>query len=227
MTRYQPQAGREPSPARNTVIFLHGFASSGRGTKAHFFRQKLSGASPNLRYHAFEFHPMAVDFEYVTVTGMINRLRQFVLDRVIGRLNLIGSSMGGLVAVHYAHRFGGVDRLLLLAPALIYRPWSLDEAGLEEWREVGTIEVEHFGFGRPLPLRYDLAHDGALYSQPPPPACPTTIFHGSEDEVVPVSFSRSYAASYPELIDLVELGAGHDLNEHLERIWELWEMGRK
>jgi len=227
MTRHPHRARPDSWPARNTVLFLHGFASSGRGAKAEFFRQKLSSASPKIRYHAFEFHPTAADFEYVTVTGMINRLRQFVLDRELERFSLIGSSMGGLVSVHYAHRFGGVDRLLLLAPALIYRPWSLDETSLEEWRETGAIEIDHFGFSRPLPLRYDLAYDGALYSQPPPPACPTTIIHGSEDEVVPVSISRSYATAYPGQVSLVELVAGHDLNEHLERIWELWEIGAK
>lgn len=207
------------------VIFLHGFASSGRGTKSQYFRRRIAEESSGIDFHAVEFQPTPADFEFMTVTGMINRLRQFVLDNGIGQVTLIGSSMGGLVAANYAQRFGNVDWLLLLAPALIYRPWSLSETESEEWRRQGVIEVDHYAFGRSLPIRYDLALDGARYDQPPPPICPVTIVHGSHDEVVPASMSRAYAGAYPELVSLIEFDAGHDLNGALDRIWEIWTQG--
>jgi pimeloyl-ACP methyl ester carboxylesterase len=35
-------------------------------------------------------------------------VRQYILDRELTDVSLIGSSMGGLVGLNYAHRFGDV-----------------------------------------------------------------------------------------------------------------------
>ena len=194
-------------------LLLPGFASSSRSYKAAFFRQKCTGRS-DIQFDAFDFNPMPVDFEFMTITGMINRLRQFLLERELAPLTLIGSSMGGLVAVNYAHRFGGVDRLLLLAPALAYHPRPTPA-----WQADGFVKVPHYAFGRDLPLRYDLEIDGQQYLTPPPPAAPTTIIHGTKDEVVPFSGSTAYAAAYPDQVRLAPIDAGHDINDHLPLIW--------
>lgn len=57
----------------------------------------------------------------------------------------------------------------------------------------------------------------------PPPPAPITILHGTEDEVVPVTTSREYAARYPEQVRLIEVAAGHDINDHLSLIWRLMQ----
>ena len=106
-----------------TILFLHGFASSARTTKSQYFLEHLAGR-PQVAYHAIDFNPTPTDFEYMTATGLINRLRQYVLDNALQSFSLIGSSFGGLVATHYAHRYGGVRRMLLLAPALRWRSWA-------------------------------------------------------------------------------------------------------
>ena len=64
-----------------TVLYLHGFTSSGRSTKARYFRDKFE-AFPQVEFHAIDFNPTPKDFEYVTTTGRINRLRQYVLDHL-------------------------------------------------------------------------------------------------------------------------------------------------
>jgi len=102
---------------QKTVLLLHGFTSSGQSTKAQYFREKLK-VFPQVEFHAIDFNPTPTDFEYVTTTGRINRLRQYVLDHALGNISIIGSSYGGLIALHYAHRFGGVEKMLLLAPRL-------------------------------------------------------------------------------------------------------------
>ena len=104
---------------KKTILYLHGFASSGTSTKARFFREKLK-ALPEAEYHAMDFNPAPSDFEYVTTTGLINRLRQSVLDHGLARFSIIGSSYGGLIALHYAHRYGAVEKMLLLAPGLFW-----------------------------------------------------------------------------------------------------------
>lgn len=209
-----------------TILYLHGFASSAQGTKARFLQRRLAGRDA-VSFHALEFNPTPTDFAYLTTTGMINRLRQYLLDRGLAgaappdRVFLVGSSMGGLVALNYAHRFGGIAALLLLAPALSYLSGERTGADMDTWRERGTGEVYHFGFQRRLPLRYDIEIDGRNYAEAPPPAAPTIIIHGTKDEVVPFATSRAYAARFPALVRLLAVEASHSgLNEHLDLIWQ-------
>ncbi len=102
-----------------TVMYLHGFCSSAKSTKADFLAQHLAGL-PDVQVEAFDFNPTPVDFEYMTVTGCIDRLRQYLLERTSEDICFVGSSLGGLVALHYASRYPGVAGMLLLAPAISY-----------------------------------------------------------------------------------------------------------
>jgi fermentation-respiration switch protein FrsA (DUF1100 family) len=62
--------------------------------------------------------------------------------------------------------------------------------------------------------------DGLRYLEPVPPAAPTLIVHGRQDKTVPIADSRAYAADHPEVVRLIEVDADHDLNPHLDLIWE-------
>src|SRR6056297_815950 len=75
------------------VLFLHGFTSSARSGKATFLKEQYA-ALPNIDFTIFDFNPTPRDFEYLTITGMINRLRQYILDRKSDRVTLIASSLG-------------------------------------------------------------------------------------------------------------------------------------
>ena len=211
--------GREVKLEKKTVVLLHGFVSSGQSTKAQYFREKLK-AFPQVEFHAIDFNPTPTDFEYVTTTGRINRLRQYVLDHHLKDFSIIGSSYGGLIALHYAHRFGGVEKMLLLAPALTWLSGGLSESELEQWKKAGAAPVSHSAFGKEVPIRYDLQVDGLRYLEPVPPASPTIIIHGHNDKTVPIEPSRAYAANFPDRVHLIEVNADHDLNGHLEFIWE-------
>lgn len=202
-----------------TILFLHGFASSARSTKAQYLDQKLE-ALPEVMFQAIDFCPTPKDFEYMTTTGLISRLRQYVLDHALEKLSIIGSSYGGLIAVQYAHRFGGIEKMLLLAPGLRWLSGGLSEEELAQWKESGTVPVFHFAFGKELPLRHDLQVDGLGYLRPVPPTIPTTIIHGQRDTAVPIQDSREYAAKYLDKVQLIEVDADHDLNGHLGLIWQ-------
>jgi pimeloyl-ACP methyl ester carboxylesterase len=204
---------------QKTVLLLHGFASSAGGTKAQYLREQFA-ALPHVAFRAFDFNPTHRDFEYMTVTGMINRLRQYILDHHLQDLHVIGSSMGALVGLHYANRFGGVINMLLLAPALSYLTGRLAEEELERWKKAGTAPVLHYAFERELPLRYDLEADGLNYLKPVPPPAPLLIIHGQHDDVIPIGHSRDYAARFPHQVQLIEVDSDHRLNDRLAFIWE-------
>lgn len=204
---------------RQTVLYVHGFASSGHSTKAQYFRERFKSL-PEVDFDAIDFNPSPKDFEYMTTTGLIDRLRQYALDHHLGSVHIIGSSFGGLVALHYAHRFGGVDKMLLLAPALFWLSAGLSDEELVQWEEAGTAPVLHYAFQRQLPVRYGLHADGLRYLEPVPPPVPIVIIHGRNDTTVPINHSRTYAANYPDQVHLIEVKADHNLNGHLEFIWE-------
>jgi len=203
---------------RQTLLFLHGFASSAQSTKAKFLQERFEGL-PQVGYCAVDFNPTPADFEYMTTTGQINRLRQFVLDRELTSVSLIGSSYGGLIALHYAHRFGGIEKLLLLAPGLRWLSGGLSQEELEHWRHCGSVPVFQPAFGQEVPIRYDLQMDGLGYLAFIPPPAPVLIIHGQNDSTVPVEHSRGYAADYPDNVDLIEVDSDHDLNGYLDLIW--------
>lgn len=202
-----------------TILYLHGFASSGQGTKATHLRRRLAAVA-GVTFHAPDFNPTPKDFEYVTVTGMINRLRQYVLDHELSRLYLIGSSMGGLVGLNYAHRFGGVEKMLLLAPALVYPRGLHTAVSAPPQPEEAVTQFFHYAFNRAVPLRHDLERDGRFFQHPPPPPAPILVIHGRSDEIISIAGSRQYVVQNPNQVRLVEVEAGHDLNPHLELIWQ-------
>jgi pimeloyl-ACP methyl ester carboxylesterase len=204
---------------RGTVLYLHGFTSSARSTKAQFFQEKLQ-AFAQVEFRAIDFNPTPKDFEYMTTTGLINRLRQYVLDHDLGHFSIIGSSFGGLIALHYAQRFGEVEKMLLLAPALFWLSGGLSEEQLKQWEKAGAAPVFHEAFQEEIPIKYDLHLDGLRYLEPIAPPAPMVIIHGQNDTTVPIEHSRDYAASFPDKVQLIEVDADHDLNGHLEFIWD-------
>lgn len=208
-----------PGTSARDLIFLHGFASSSRSTKARYLAGRLEGI-PGIRFLVPDFNPAPKDFEYLTVTGMINRLRQYLIDRKVETCNIIASSLGALVALHYARRFGGVERLLLLAPVLSYGSLPFSGETIGQWERQGSTEISHYGFPGKVSLRYDFHLDGMFYADGIPPPVPTLILHGRNDEVVPVTNSRGYAADYPKMVRLVELDSDHGLLDVLETTWE-------
>jgi pimeloyl-ACP methyl ester carboxylesterase len=142
------------------------------------------------------------------------------LDRALEPFSIIGSSYGGLIAVHYGHRFGGVARMLLLAPGLRWLHGGLSDEQLRAAEEAGRLPVFHEGFQVEIPIRYDIEIDGLQFLEPVPPACSMLIFHGWSDTTVPTGDSRAYAAKYSDRVQLIEVDADHDLNSYLPLIWE-------
>jgi len=202
---------------KKIILYLHGFASSGQGTKAQYFRSRFE-SFPHVTFHTIEFNPTPKDFEYLTITGLINRLRQYLLGQQLDKISFIGSSLGALVGLHYAHRFGGVERMLLLAPALTYLTGKYTEPELQQWQREGTINVAHYAFEQEIPLRYDYHLDGLRYLEPVPPPASLLIIHGQSDDVVPIENSRRYTASYPDQTQLVKVDSDHRLNDQLDLI---------
>ena len=201
------------------VLYLHGFASSAQSSKAAFFRSKLS--AHGLEVHTPDFN--APDFSTLTVSRMLGQVHEMIQALPPAPIAVIGSSLGAFVAVHAALREAGrVDRLVLLAPALDFggnRMREVGDRGIEEWRRTNRLEVFHHGFGRLMPVHYELYADAARYDAfTARLALPIQILQGRRDTVVDPDTVQKWAEVRPN-VDLHLLDDDHQLLGSLETIW--------
>ena len=197
------------------VLYLHGFASGPRSRKATFFADHLAA-----------FHtPVEVpdlsqgDFEGLTITSQL-RLLHGILDS--RPTILIGSSLGGYLAALCAAEHQQVTKLVLLAPAFGFRDLWLRQLGAEEierWRAEGSLPVFHYADGRERAIGYQLMADAKQYIPFPAFEQPALIFHGNQDETVPVDSSVDFARTHPN-VELVRINSGHELTDVLDTIWQ-------
>jgi pimeloyl-ACP methyl ester carboxylesterase len=196
------------------VVYLHGFASGPGSNKAQFFRRRFADYGIDA-----EIPDLAAgDFSSLTITGQLRVIEETANGRAV---TLLGSSMGGYLAALYAARHSEVERVVLMAPAFGFaRRWAetLGEAKLDQWRRTGYLDMYHYGEKRPMPVSYRLIEDGADYEEYPHVAQPALVFHGEHDDVVPVDFSRQFAAGRAN-VRLEVYDSGHELLNVLEQMW--------
>jgi hypothetical protein len=185
------------------VFYLHGFASSPQSTKAAMVAERLAGHG--LTLHCPDFN--APEFPTLTVTRMIDQTRRAIAALPPAPVVLIGSSLGGFVAVHVAALppapGSPIERLVLLAPALDFgrsRLRHLGPDGLSRWRETDRLDVFHYGYGKTMPLRYGFQEDSERYDAfalavPQP----MLIYQGRRDEAVDPAMVERYAREHPNV----------------------------
>lgn len=200
------------------VVYLHGFASSAHSTKGTFLAQKFH--ERGITIHTPDFNEP--DFSTLTVTRMVGQVEQILDALPPGPVTLIGSSLGGFVAVQVALR-RQIDRLVLLAPALDFngkRLHEIGDRGLAEWEKTGHLNVFHYGYGRMLPVQYALYTDACGYDCVNAKlSMPILIFQGRRDTAVSPEMVERWAGSRPN-VELHMLDDDHQLGASLEHIWE-------
>jgi pimeloyl-ACP methyl ester carboxylesterase len=204
------------------VIYLHGFASGAASSKATYLGRRL-------REHGSELQTPDLnlpDFSTLTVTRMLEQTRA-LLEASAEPQTLIGSSLGGFVAVNAAvQNPGRVNRLVLLAPALDFggnRMRQLGSVGLEQWKASGQLPVFHYGYGCVVPVHYELYEDARRYDAfNADVQMPILIFQGRRDDAVDPKTVEAWASRRPNA-ELHLLDDDHQLTSSLPYIWEtLW-----
>lgn len=200
------------------VIYLHGFASSSQSTKAGFFAERLRSRGVTVDTPDFNLP----DFATLTMTRMLAQL-----DRAVGGgdpVALMGSSLGGALAILAASRFGArVERLVLMAPAVMFsKPGHqlLPPERIDEWRRAGALPFFHYGYNEPRPLGFAFHEDmlqydafDAAFGQP------ALIFQGLRDASVDPHTVEQFAHMRPN-VTLSLLDDDHQLIASLPRMWE-------
>jgi pimeloyl-ACP methyl ester carboxylesterase len=213
--------------SRRAIVYLHGFASSPRSSKARYFAER--GAAAGLRFAAPDLN--LPDFHSLTVTRMLDQVDSVLDGMRDSDVALVGSSLGAFVAVLAAARRaqraagapGTIDRLVLLAPALDLVPGLEAELGpdaLADWEHTSRRDVFHFADNRTRTLGWTFMadarrHDAFALSL----NMPVLIYQGTRDQVVqPESVMRWASGRSTVTLRLVE--DGHQLLEHMDRLWD-------
>lgn len=193
-------------------IYIHGFASGPGSSKAQAFSRALKARGINLEVPEMD----EGDFEHLTISGQLSVLERTLQNE---QANLIGSSMGGYVASLYAAAHPEVRKLVLLAPAFDFATRWRDKARqmYGEGQPPKFFEVYHYGEKRMRRVHSFLIQQALDFPAYPDFAQPALIFHGVDDDTVPVANSRRFAAAHPNAT-LVELESDHQLLNVLDRI---------
>jgi pimeloyl-ACP methyl ester carboxylesterase len=208
------------SVAPVTVFYLHGFASSARSTKAAYFADRLREHGTSLRCPDFN----QPDFATLTVTRMLDQLGAELARLETPPAALIGSSLGGTVAILAAARFAAaVDRLVLLAPAVMFaKPGHhlLPPERIAEWQRRGALPFFHYADDAERLLNYSFYEDSLAYDAfHAAVSQPMLIFQGLRDTSVDYRTVEMFAAARPNAT-LSLLEDDHQLVASLPQMWE-------
>lgn len=180
---------------------------------------------PDLNLPAFHNLTLSSQLKVIDETLHESALASNGLDRTATPkdLVLIGSSMGGLLAVVKARELSNVRALVLLAPGFgLPKRWNqmLGENQLAKWKEEGSIDIFHYALNRPASLSYDFILDANRYQTDGLKVnAPTLAFHGRHDDTVPLEESLRFKEENADLVQLEELDDDHQLIESLDYIW--------
>lgn len=195
---YRRRDGRQP-----TLVFLPGYASDMEGAKAlalDAFAERRGLAMLRLDYSGTgssggRFEDGTLELWLEEAAAAIDRLTD-------GPLILVGSSMGGWIALHLAlRRPERVSALVGIAAAPDFTDWGLKRGGnglTTAFRESGQ---------RLLLLDREIAID-----------CPVRLIHGEADGDVPldIAFRTMRALRSADVQLQIIKGGGHRLSEPLE-----------
>jgi pimeloyl-ACP methyl ester carboxylesterase len=200
------------------ALYLHGFASSAKSTKAGYFADRLRTSGVDLECPDFN----EPDFRTLTMTRMLAQVERALGSRA-EPATLMGSSLGGTLAVLAASRFADrVNRLVLMAPAVMFaKPGHhlLSPDRLASWRDRGALTFFHYAYNEERPLDYSFYEDSlqydafnAVFEQP------TLIFQGRHDRSVDATTVEAFAASRSN-VTLTLLDDDHQLIASLPVMW--------
>jgi putative redox protein len=194
---HRPCEPRGGAPAAG-VILCHGMESTKEGTKHRRLGERLSDLGiAALRFDFSYVGESEGDFADLTFRGEVEDLGgawDFFRGRVGGPIGILGSSMGGTVALLFAAVEPRVRALATIAavarPAEILA--ELRPLELERWREEGVTSLG--GIRLKSTFLQDVETLDVL-GECRTIACPTFLAHGDADRVVPCSAAGEIAAA--------------------------------
>jgi esterase/lipase len=198
-------------------IYLHGFASGPSSKKAVVFKNKFKEIGFSLVVPDLE----KGNFENINLTFQMNILFDLLDINKDEKVCLVGSSMGGYLAVIAAQKRTNVKAIYLMAPGFNFMDrWmkKLDLDCEDETSWISMIPVFHYRYGTTKLISTHIFKDAKNWNNLNlDREIPIRIVHGIHDEVVSVNESRNFIIDRP-WASLKELDADHSLLSHVDWI---------
>jgi pimeloyl-ACP methyl ester carboxylesterase len=215
---YRLRPGSSP-----TLVFLPGYASDMDGAKAvalDAFAGRRGVAM--LRFDYSGTGSSGGNFDDGTLAGWLGQSLELIDQLVDGPIILIGSSMGGWIALHLALRLPDrIEALVGIAAAPDFTDWGFTSDQKAELRETGRIErLSPYGGESQLTTLafWRSGEELRLLGGPIAVDCPVRLVHGNADDDVPVEVAiklmRQLRSADVQLSVLK--GGGHRLSEPRE-----------
>ncbi|QID34038.1 YqiA/YcfP family alpha/beta fold hydrolase [Pampinifervens florentissimum] len=220
----------EPTNPEVILIHLHGFASNVRGSKIEVLKER------SLRGR-FSFFAMDMDYQTTTTSRVLEVLDALVkgFSQKFSTLWLSGSSHGGYVSLNYLkfYKPERVSKVFLFAPSYSTLGLTLREVGedrckrwLEGREELSFTECEtgleitiHKDFAVDILQRgYEIIRDGEV-NFPSELPYELYVFHGTQDNMVPIEHSRLFASKV-KVKEFLELEDDHRLSKTFKGLVE-------
>jgi pimeloyl-ACP methyl ester carboxylesterase len=201
------------------ILYLHGFASSPKSTKVGYFTERFREHHVDVRCPDFN----QPDFTTMTLTRMLDQLAGELSRNGARPATLIGSSLGGTVAILAAAKFAArVERLVLMAPAVMFAKAGhhlLPPERIEEWHRRGALPFFHYADQKERALNFAFYEDSLRYDAFATVfQQPTLIFQGLRDQSVDHRTVEAFARTRPN-VTLSLLDDDHQLLASLPRMW--------
>lgn len=190
---------RPSQNATGVVVLCHGFLSNKNSTTNKTLTRMLNEAGlATLRFDFFGQGESEGLLEDITVTlsvGQAHGAVDFVRSQGYGKIGLVGSSFGGLVAILTTAQRQDIDCLALKCPVVDFAEEFRLEFGpgeLARWQSTDTIPNLMGGEGR-IRLKYQMYEDclrNIAYGPASKIVAPTLIVQGARDELVPLHQSQ-------------------------------------
>ncbi len=91
--------------------------------------------------------------------------------------------------------------------------------GSSEWKRTDRLDIFHYGYGRMMPVHYELYADATRYDCAGAAlAMPIQVFQGRRDDAVDPVAVEQWAHARPN-VELHMLDDDHQLTASVDRIW--------
>lgn len=186
---YRLRPGSEP-----TLVFLPGYGSDMEGTKAlalDAFAERRDVGMLRLDYSGTG--SSGGDFEQATLASWLEESLTAIDELTRGPLILVGSSMGGWIALHLAQlRPDRVQALVGIAAAPDFTDWGFTDAQKAELRRRGRLEQKNPSDAQPQLFTLPFWESGQrlrLLGKAIDINCPVRLIHGDMDPDVPLEIA--------------------------------------
>lgn len=214
---YEALEGTSPQ-----VMFLTGFKSDMNGTKAMYLRDHCAARGIGfLRFDYSGHGESSGQFDACTISTWLADSLHMLDHHTRGRVVLVGSSMGGWLALLLARaRPERVAALIGIAAApdfteeLIWKAASAEQK--QQLAQQGFFEVPNCYGGVPYKITHALIEDGRkhlLLHAPLDITCPIHLLHGTNDEDVPLWVAQKIASLAPHATLTTIKDGNHRLSE--------------